>query len=227
MQKATNIELKYRSWAQLPIGKYERIKEIIRDGVENSDVEILAVLCDCDVNELLNAPVGVVRSLLEEGKFLLKGLNVKDRLKNKYITIDGVKYVVHTDFRDITTAQYIDFQTFYKDYEKNYCNVLATFIIPEGHTYNDGYDALETAEIFREKMPVEVAENACFFFACRSKSSYLKELRRLVLKVTMMEVRTKNPTLKEEITKMRKSLMTQIEHITGLGRLMKSHIPSE
>jgi hypothetical protein len=214
----------------LPIGKYERIKEIIREAaeadVENSDIEILSVLCDCDVEDLLNAPVSEVRRLLREGAFLTKSLNVKDRLKNKYITIDGVKYIVHTDFKDITTAQYIDFQTFYKDYEKNYCNVLATFIIPEGHQYNDGYDALETAEIFREKMPVEVAENACFFFAQRSKRSYLRGLRRLVWRTTLMEARAKDPTIKKNLTEARKVLMRQIEDITGLGRLMRSHIQS-
>lgn len=218
------MELKYKSWGTLPIGKYEQIKDIIRSESENSDVEILAVLCDCDVETLLNAPVGEVRRLLREGAFLSKGLNVKDRLRNKYITIDGVKYVVHTDFKDITTAQYIDFQTFYKDYEKNYCNILATFIIPDGHVYNDGYDAMETAETFREKMPVEVAENACFFFACRSKDSYLKGLRRLVLRTALMEVKEKDPTIRKSLTTARKELMKQIEDITGLGRLMKSHI---
>lgn len=221
---ATNKELKYKSWSTLPIGKYEKIKEIIRDEVENSDIEILSVLCDCEPDELLNSPVGEVRRLLNESQFILKKPNVKDRLRNKYITLDGTKYVVYTDFKDITTAQYIDFQTFYKDFEKNYCNVLATFIIPEGHTYNDGYDALETAEVFREKMPVEVAENACFFFANRSRRSFLKGLIFLVWKITMMEIRTKDPTLKAEWTKSRKEVMKQIEGIIGLGRLMKSHI---
>ena len=222
---ATKIELKYKSWGTLPIGKYERIKEIIRSEEENTDIEVLAVLCDCEPDDLLNAPVGEVRRLLNEGLFITKSLNVKDRLRNKYITLDGVKYVVHTDFKDITTAQYIDFQTFYKDYEKNYCNVLATFIIPEGHIYNDGYDALETAEIFREKMPVEVAESACFFFANRSRRSFLKGLVCLVWRTTLMEIRTKDPTLKAQWTKSRKEILKQIDAITGLGRLMKSHIP--
>lgn len=220
---ATKKELKYKSWGTLPIGKYEKIKEIIRSEGDNTDIEILAVLCDCDTDELLNAPVGEVRRLLNEGLFITKPLNVKDRLRNKYITLDGVKYVVHTDFKDITTAQYIDFQTFYKDYEKNYCNVLATFIIPEGCVYNDGYDALEVAEIFREKMPVEVAENACFFFAQRSKRSFLKGLVCLVWRVTMMEIRTKDPTLKAKWTESRKEILKQIDAIIGLGRLMRSH----
>lgn len=227
MTKATDIELKYKSWAMLPIGKYEHIKEIIRDGVENSDVEILSVLCDCDVNDILNAPVSKVMQLKKDAMYLNTKLNVKDRLKYKHITIDGVKYEVHTDFKDITTAQYIDFQTFYKDYEKNYCNVLATFIIPEGHNYNDGYDALETAELFREKMPVEVAENACFFFACRCKSSLSRGLRRLIWATTMKAVREKNPTVKGELLRTREELMKQNDAIAGLAKSMRLLIQSE
>ena len=217
------MDIKYKNWGSLPIGKYERIKEIIRSEGENTDIEILAVLCDCSVDDVLNSPVGEVMRLKKEILFLNKPLNVKDRLKHKAITIDGVKYIVHTDFKDITTAQYLDFQTFFKDYEKNYCNVLACFIVPEGHKYNDGYDALETAEIFREKMPVEVAENACFFFAKRSKRSYLKGLVCLLWRTMMMEIRTKDPTLKVKWTRSRKEITKQIDAITGLGRLMKYH----
>lgn len=225
MNKVTNLELKYKSWAQLPIGKYEQIKDIIRGEVENSDVEILAVLCDCDVDDILNAPVSKVMQLKKESMFLNTKLDVKERLKYKSITIDNVKYVVHTDFRDITTAQYIDFQTFYKDYEKNYCNVLATFIIPEGHQYNDGYDALEVAEIFREKMPVEVAENACFFFACRSERSLKKGLRTMILQIALREARTKDEQTRKELEKARKELMSQRDAIAGLGKSMRLLIP--
>lgn len=224
MNKATHIELKYKSWSQLPIGKYEKIKEVIRGEVENSDVEILSILCDCDIDDILNAPIAEFRRLMGEASYLNTKLDIKDRLRFKSIVIDGTKYIVNTNFKDITTAQYIDFQTFYKDFEKNYCNVLATFIIPEGHTYNDGYDALETAELFREKLSVETAENACFFFAKRSKTSFVRGLVRLVWRTVLMEARAKDPVIKANLTTARKELMRQIELITGLGRLMKSHI---
>ena len=223
MNTTKNIELRYKSWGQLPIGKYEQIKDIIRGEVENSDVEVLSVLCDCDINDILNAPISEFRRLMGEASFLNTKLNIKDRLRFKSIVIDGVKYVVHTDFKDITTAQYIDFQTFYKDFEKNYCNVLATFIIPEGHQYNDGYDAMETAELFREKLSVEVAENACFFFAQRSKRSFVRGLVRLVWRTTLMEARAKDPLIRANLKIARKELTRQIELITGLGRLMRLH----
>ena len=221
------MNIKYNSWAMLPIGKYEKIKDIIRDGGENSDVYVLAVLCDCEVDDVLNAPVSEVMRLKREALFLNTKLDVRTRLKHKNIVIDGVKYVVHTDFRDITTAQYLDFQTFYKDYEKNYCNILACFIIPEGHKYNDGYDALEVAELFREKMPVEVAENALFFSASRSERLYRRGLRRLIWKVTRMEIREKDENIRTKLTTVRTELMKQNDVIAGLGMLMRSLTQSE
>lgn len=220
---ATNneLKLKYSSWGTLPIGKYEEIKGIIRAGEENYEAEILSVLCDVDIDTIMNLPIRVFSRLMKEAKFLTEKPDVRDRLRFKSIVIDGVKYKIYTDFKDITTAQYIDFQTFYQDFEANYCNVLACFIIPEGHKYNDGYDALEVAELFREKLSVEVAENACFFFACRSRDSFLKGLRHLVWKVTKMEIRTKDQTIKEKMGTVRKELMNEIDVITGLGRLMR------
>ena len=220
------MELEYKSWDTLPIGKYEEIKEIIRSGSEDMDIEILAVLCGCDVNEILNSPVSDVMALRTQAQFLNTKLKVRDRLRFSSIKIDGVKYNVHTNFKDITTAQYIDFQTFYKDYEKNYCNVLATFIIPDGHKYNDGYDALETAELFREKLSVEVAENACFFFASRSERSLRKELLSLILTMVKTMMRTKGKKEREALLKGIISLRKQRDDITGLGTLMRSRILS-
>lgn len=218
------MELKYKSWGTLPVGKYERIKEIIRAGMDNSDVEVLAVLCDCSVDDVLNAPVGKVVGLKRESMFLNEPINVKDRLRFKSIKLDGVEYEIHTDVKDITTAQYLDFQTFYKEFEKNYCNVLACFIIPKGHKYNDGYDALETAEIFKEKLPVEVAENACFFFARQSSRLLRKGMLKLVWKTAVMMTRIKTPEIREQMENLRKELLKQSDAIDGLDRLMRSLI---
>ena len=223
MATDNELKLKYNSWLTLPIGAYERIKELIREGGENYEAELLSILCGVDIDVIMNLPIRIFSRLIKESSFLLEKPDIKSRLKFKSIVIDGIKYNILTDFKDITTAQYIDFQTFYKDFEKYYCNILACFIIPEGHQYNDGYDAMETAELFREKLSVEVAENACFFFASRSKGSFLKGLRCLVWRVMKMEIRSRNPEMKEKLTKTREELMKEIDVISGLGRLMKLH----
>lgn len=219
-KSATIKELKYRSWNTLPIGKYEQIKDILRSGTEHTDVEILSVLSDRPLDDILNMPIVDLMALKEQAQFITKPLKVRDRLIFNSIKIDGVKYNIYTDMRKVSTAQFIDYQTFFQDYEKNYCNVLACFIIPDGHTYNDGYDAIELAEVFREKLDVETAENVAFFLARRSERSLKNVLTSLIFRMGILGARTKNPKTREII----KELSTQREHITGLGRLMRSLI---
>lgn len=220
------LKMKYTGWSNIPIGKYERLKAIFRDeGLDNREAEVLAVLCDCSVEDVMNAPVREFHELMTQIGWLFVPLNVRDRLRFKTIVLDGVKYEIHTDFKDITTAQYIDFQNLYQDFEKNYCNILATFILPKGKRYNEGYDVLEVAETFREKMPVEVAENACFFFACRSRGLLLRGLRKMIVRTGLMEAREKDMGIQNQLREARMQLTQERETIDGLARLMRCPTP--
>ena len=216
-KSATIKELKWSSWSTLPIGRYEQIREILRSETEHPDVEILSVLCDCDIDTILNMPMVDLMALKDQAMFITKPIKVKDRLKFNSIKIDGVKYDINADFRKVTTAQFIDFQTFYKDYENHYANVLACIIVPEGHKYNEGYDALELAETFKEKLDIETAENVCFFFARRSERSLKSVMTSLIFRTAKIAMKTKDSRVLEAM----KGLATEREHITGLGKLMK------
>ena len=61
-------------------------------------------------------------------------------------TIAGDKYTVQLNIRQMTAAQYIDFQNFYKDYQKNFKYIFLCFLIPKGKKYNEGYDLIELAD---------------------------------------------------------------------------------
>lgn len=219
-KSATIKQLKWSSWSTLPISRYEKIREILRSDTEHPDVEILAVLCDCDLDTILNMPMVELMALKEQAMFIGKPIKIKDRLSFDSIKIDGTKYIINADFRKVTTAQFIDFQTFYKDYENHYANVLACIIVPEGHTYNDGYDALELADTFKEKLDIETAENVCFFFARRSERSLKSAMTSLIFRMAKMAMKTRDRRIVEAM----KEIAKEREHITGLGKLMKSLI---
>ena len=220
MQMNTIKELKYKSWNTLPIGKYQQIREILESGTEHIDVEILSVLCDCPLDDILNMPIVDLMALKEQALFITKPLKIRDRLIFNSIKLNGVKYNIFTDMRKVTTAQFIDYQAFFQDYEKNYCNVLACFVIPDGHMYNDGYDAMELAETFKEQLDVETAENIAFFLARRLERLYRKGMTSLMFRMAIQGIKTRNPMTKEII----QQIGMQRERITGLGRLMKSLI---
>ena len=104
-----------------------------------------------------------------------------------------------TDMRKITTAQYIDFQTFSKDKEKNLVEMLSCFLVPRGCNYNDGYDILDVHRAIREEMSVaEVIALLAFFFKSWADSirdtlsSSIKEAMRVRTdKVTKERMRRK------------------------------------
>lgn len=214
------MELKYKSWNTLPVGKYMEIRNIVLGDEDNKDIRILSVLCDCGIDDILNAPIGEVVRLKTDASFL----NNKFKTTKKYdkIVIGGKKYNITTDFRKVTTAQFIDFETFYKDFDNNYPQVLATFIIPEGHKYNDGYDALETAELFKSELDIETAENACFFFARNSQRSLKAELMHLMWETMKVTIKTRKTPIGKKMLEIMGMIKQQIELITGSDKLMRS-----
>ncbi len=74
-----------------------------------------------------------------------------------------------TDYGKLTVAQYVDFQTFSGDADHNLPQLLSVVLIPDGHTYNDGYDMAVLQEAIREEMGVaDALALAAHFFASSS-----------------------------------------------------------
>lgn len=70
------------------------------------------------------------------------------------------------DIKDLTTGQYIDYQTYMQDNEdfKNLAKVLSVFIVPKGKTYNEGYDVEDVIRELDEHLSIQIALGVCFFF---------------------------------------------------------------
>lgn len=132
------------------------LKEIEKTGDElNDNINILSVLFGEDI---LSTPVVELKKMI--GEIDLKP--IKETVKAKYI-INNKIYTLDTQM-NITTAQYID----YANYKKNndIVKMLSVFLIPEGHTYNDGYDILEVIKDIEDMKWVD-AEAIGFFFIKR------------------------------------------------------------
>ena len=221
---ATNIELKYKSWNTLPIGKYFELREILDNYDDYEGVEgvmnLLSVLTETDVDTLLDLPIYETDMLGEQARFVFTKIPT-GRFGLRQITIDGEKYDVVTDFSKVTTAQYIDFNTFYGDTKKYYCNILTTFIIPHGKKYNQGYDPTELAELFKEKLDIETAERACFFFA-RWLMNSMKIIQTLYIRsLKKMKKKEMTEEAKEKMEELIKSFQQQKRLLDGLNTLMQ------
>lgn len=159
----------YRS---LPIGMYLDICEIDkREDIDDfaKQVAIIAILTGMEEDEILNLPIADYRDLVAKTEYLRKEYD-GEVLTAKSYGINGMVLVPVEDFRKITTAQYIDFQTFAKDPEKNIVELLSTMLVPKGKKYNQDYDVIELQKALRKNLSVADALSLLAFFFVRYHS---------------------------------------------------------
>ena len=155
------------NYRDLPIGKYLEICEIDRrEDLEdiNKQVSIIAILSGMDEEDIYNLPIEEYRELAIKAEFLKTPYDGEILTAKRY-GLSGMVLEPVSDFRKITTAQYIDFQTFAKDVERNIVEVVSTMLIPVGKKYNQDYDILEVQNAMREHMSVaDILSLYAFFF---------------------------------------------------------------
>lgn len=175
----------YRS---LPIGKYAEICRLSAD--ENVDaleqqVKTIAILTGLDEDEVLNLPLMQYKEFAAKTAFLEKEYEGKLQVAKSY-GLAGYELIPVSDFTKITTAQYVDFQTFSKEGDKYLVETLSTLLVPKGHKYNDGYDIAAIQQAIKENLSVaDVLSISAFFLTKYVKSikafqTYsLREIKRL------------------------------------------------
>lgn len=156
------------NYRKLPIGKYMDIVALCETEMDEVErrVKIVAILTGLSEDEILNLPLPKFTEYSAAAKFLDKLCpeNLIPAVSKSY-PVGGFVLVPVTDMRKITTAQYIDFQTFSKDKEKYLVEMLSCFLVPKGCDYNDGYDIADVHAAIREEMSVaEVLALLAFFF---------------------------------------------------------------
>lgn len=157
------------NYRDLPIGMYLEICEIDRrtDIDElHKQVCTIAILTGRTEDEIYNLPLEEYRELAAKTTYLTKEYD-GSVLTAKTYGINGMLLVPVEDYRKITTAQYIDFQTFAKDPEKNIVELLSCMLVPKGKKYNQDYDVLELQKALRMHLSVADALSLLAFFFIR------------------------------------------------------------
>lgn len=184
------------SFRQLPLGKYLDILEVNKDeSLEDLDkqVKTLSILSDIPEDEILHLPIAEYREMVVASRFVENYDETSILVAKKY-HIGGMDLIPVTDYRKVETSQYVDFQTFSVDPEKNLVEILCTFLIPKGHRYNEGYDLLEVHKAVRENLSVveAVSLSAFFLTLCRQLTEdSLNYCKREVKQIKDREAREK------------------------------------
>lgn len=175
------------SYTKLPIAVYDAILAIPYDlPEEDRAVSIIALLTGKTEREVLNAPLEEFSAWVARSRFLDREKPVPGRVAASYVC-GGFRLIPAMDFRKITAAQFIDFQSFSHGTEQEILvPVLSCLMVPEGCTYGEGYDFDAVREAIRQDLSVADALSLYAFFLTKfaeyvmdTRTSLARELRKV------------------------------------------------
>lgn len=187
-----------KDWKDVTLGTFQRMNEIsqIENEVERV-VEYVALFNGMKTDDVLALPLDKFKEYMKD----LAWMNTPPEIEQprEEYTINGHTYVLTMNFHKLTTAQYIDFQSYTKS--EDYSQMLSVFLIPKGKKYGEGYDAWEVQRDLKA-MPVGEVLGLMGFFIILYRSwsrALLKYSSRILKKAAKRE---KSQELEETVTKM-------------------------
>lgn len=194
--------MQIKDYKTLPVGKYKEILTISKDqSLEEIDkqVKIISVLNDMTEDQILELPLQEYHKLSSSCSFLGKpSTEDHTRIADSYQYGD-LTLIPTKDIDKMTTAQYVDFQTFSKDPERYLEQILSCFLIPKGCKYNQEYDIKEVQELIRDEMSVSDALSLLAFFFSRLHSSILNFLNSCISEANQIQDKEKREEILERI----------------------------
>lgn len=203
------------NYRNLPVGKWLEILELSKD--ENVDaleqqVKTIAILTELTEDEVLDLPIMEYKSLAAKTKFLENEYDGKLQIAKSY-GLNGMELIPVKDLNKITTAQYVDYQTFSKEGDMYLVQTLSTLLVPKGKKYNDGYDMNAVQQAIRDNLSVaDVLSLYAFFLtkwvkSIKDSQTFLdKEIRKI-----------SNKTMRERLMKQMQEMQEMHSKTNGVG----------
>lgn len=153
-----------KDWKDISLSKFYKIQDIlsVQDGY--TVLNLLDEIYDIDSFNMAISDMAKYNNSLD---FLGKEIPKVD-LEEKY-TINGTVYNSNFNLTKVTAAQFIDYQNYIAN--NKYEDYLSVFFIPEGHTYNDGYDMNKVKQDILS-LPITVVNSLAFFFTIQYAAFY-------------------------------------------------------
>jgi len=196
------MEIKYRTINDLPLGKYSEVTKI-SDSKELSegekDIALIAVLCDTSEEEIYSLPLSEVQLL--RTRLILEATKPIEQRQISKVVIEGTECEVTRNVQDITYAQFVDFQTYWQDIDKNRIQILSTFIIPKGKKYNTDYNMSEFQEKIGRSVTIGQFNQLLYFFLDALQQSIEVSRQSLLATLMTMKTMTRNKKEKEALKK--------------------------
>ena len=192
-------------WTDISINQYNNIKNLYLD-TELSDEDRLILQINILFGvDALKLKTSELHKYINEMKFLGEKVP-KMKIKNEY-KLGGNVYTLKKELKDVTVAQWLDWQNFLKDGggdTDNYANLLSIFFFPKGETeYGENYDIEQVRQDINNHLSIAEAMSISSFFLTYRKISlilFLLYTRRETLKAPLTKVEKKK--VKKEMRKL-------------------------
>lgn len=217
---AKKKEVNKYDWYSISGEKYWQIIDILQSDEDDitKQAELIATIEGISVDEVLNMPIQESAQKVKSLAFLNE-FPMKEYHSLKTQVMGGKTYDVITDMSKLTTAAFIDYQTYTKlSFRDAYDKILSCFIIPAGFTYNDGYDVAEVQRIIRENLSWPEVQEMLHFFLKKYAKSFMRSRQFLIKAIKKEKDQMKREELQSKVKDMdlQLSLLThQLQRMIG------------
>ena len=128
------------SWESITYFEFEQLAQISEADIPENykTTHILSILTGESIEDIENLPITIFMKLSRELSFLNEQPKTVPH-KNEY-EVNGRKYILQAEVDKICTAQFLDYNNYSKEENPSTTKIASCFLVPEGHSYGDGYD---------------------------------------------------------------------------------------
>lgn len=184
---------KLKELKDFTIKEFEQYQELLQEDI--LDEAAILELFGVDINKLSI-------SEFRDASNKIKSMSMSTKLK-KYYVIKGVRYKPTLNLMKVNAAQFIDFQSYMKDFKIE--NVLSVFMIPQIKTwygwkdgkYNTGYNPIDVISDIYNEFKMSDAKVLSDFFLSQS-TSLLKIMKDYLTKKMYLKKKKQIKALKNQ-----------------------------
>lgn len=197
------------TWNDITLDKFNDIKEFLLDPKYTEEDKLLY-----EISILFNIPdpsklkIPEINYYIQQLKFLDEKIPTM-KLKDHY-DLGGTRYVLMKELKDITVAQWLDWQNLLKNGgdSDNYKNLLSVFLIPEGKPeYGEEYDIGKVREDIGKFMSIPDCVSLAAFFLDSQRAFVVNSLLYTIRQTKRLPI----PKVKKR--EMKKALWKSIKEV--------------
>lgn len=152
------------TWNDITLRQWKVLENIHREDYEDEILYTAEVIQKMfDIKDAMGLTPQEFQKYVQDLSFLTKEIPDK-KLANVY-TINNTKYNFKGNIYELSMAGLMDWRKYSTKIPVNYAECLSVFMIPDGHTYNDGYDIDKVIEDMDSLPITDVIKLYTFFVA--------------------------------------------------------------